>query len=52
MEAAAVIEARNSAVAAWLWRNYAATTPLAKNAIRIDPLCGLATPEGSNPNEA
>lgn len=39
-EAAALIRARNSAVAAWLWRRYAASTPLAANAIRIDPWCG------------
>ncbi|MGH7993931.1 MAG: hypothetical protein ACREDQ_10470 [Limisphaerales bacterium] len=40
-EAAALIRARNSAVAAWLWRRYAANTPLATNAIRIDPWCGV-----------
>jgi hypothetical protein len=39
-EAAALIQARNSVVAAWLWRRYAANTPLATNAIRIDPWCG------------
>jgi hypothetical protein len=39
-EAAAVILARNSVVAAWLWRRYAANTRLAANAIRIDPWCG------------
>ncbi len=39
-EAAALIRARNSAVAAWLWRRYAATTRLAVNSIRIDPWCG------------
>jgi hypothetical protein len=39
-EAAALIQARNSVVAAWLWRRYAADTPLAANAIRIDPWCG------------
>jgi hypothetical protein len=39
-EAAAVIQARNSAVAAWLWRRHAASTRLAANAIRIDPWCG------------
>ena len=36
-EAVAVIQARNSVVAAYLWRRYAANTPLAGNAIRIDP---------------
>ncbi|MGA2543324.1 MAG: tetratricopeptide repeat protein [Verrucomicrobiota bacterium] len=40
-EAAALIRARNSAVAAWLWRNYAADTKLAGNQIRIDPWCGV-----------
>lgn len=44
-EVAAIIRARNSAVAAWLWRNYAATTPLNANAIRIDPLCSVLLPE-------
>ena len=34
-EAAALIEARNSVVAAWLWRRFAATTALAQNEIRI-----------------
>ena len=43
-EAAALIRARNAAVAAWLWRRYAATTPLAANAIRIDPLCQVRAP--------
>ena len=38
-EAAALIRARNSAVAAWLWRRYAANTRLATNTIRIDPWC-------------
>ena len=40
-ETAALIRARNSVVAAWLWRRYAAGTRLAANAIRIDPWCGL-----------
>jgi len=40
-EAAALIQARNSVVAAWLWRRYAASTRLAPNAIRIDPWCGV-----------
>jgi len=38
-EAAAVIRARNSVVAAWLWRRFAADTRLATNAILIEPLC-------------
>ena len=41
-EAAVLIRARNSAVAAWLWRKYSAETPLAGNQIRIDPWVGLA----------
>jgi len=40
-EAAALLRARNSVVAAWLWRRYAASTRLAANAIRIDPWCGV-----------
>jgi hypothetical protein len=40
-EAAALIQARNSVVAAWLWRRYAANTRLAANQIRIDPGCGV-----------
>ena len=39
-EVAALIQARNSVVAAWLWRRYAANTRLATNAIRIVPWCG------------
>jgi hypothetical protein len=39
-QAAVLIRARNAAVAAWLWRNYAANTELAGNPIRIDPWCG------------
>jgi hypothetical protein len=38
-DAAAIIRARNSVVAAWLWRRYSSNTPLAKNAIRVDPMC-------------
>jgi hypothetical protein len=43
-EAAALIQARNSVVAAWLWRRYATNTRLAANAIRIDPWCGAINP--------
>ena len=39
-ETVALIQARNSAVAAWLWRKFAVDTPLAGNPIRIDPWCG------------
>ena len=48
-DAAAVIQARNSVVAAWLWRRFAADTPLATNRIRIDSWCEVAGLEsGSN----
>ena len=40
-EAAALIRARNSVVAAWLWRKCAASTSLAGHQIRIDPWCGV-----------
>ena len=39
-EAAVVVQARNSVVAAWLWRRSAAVTKLARHHIRIDPWCG------------
>ena len=38
-EAVALVEARNSVVAAWLWRKFAADTRLATNEIQIDPCC-------------
>lgn len=38
-ELAVLVRARNSVVAAWLWRKYAPSTPLAANAIRVDPVC-------------
>ena len=38
-EAVALIQARNSAVAAWLWRRFVAGAPIAANPIRIDPWC-------------
>jgi tetratricopeptide (TPR) repeat protein len=41
-EAAVLIRARNAAVAAWLWRKYAADSQLAGHQIRIDPWFGLA----------
>ena len=40
-EAAALVEARNSVVAAWLWRKYAANTRLAANEIQITPCCNF-----------
>jgi len=36
-ELAVLVRARNSVVAAWLWRKHAAGTPLAGNAIRVTP---------------
>jgi hypothetical protein len=47
-EAAALIQARNSVVAAWLWRRFAADTPLAANDIRVDPWCGVIVPDGAD----
>ena len=40
-EAAVLVEARNSVVAAWLWRKFAANTRLAPNEIQIDPCCSF-----------
>ena len=40
-EAAALVYARNSVVAAWLWRKYAADTQLALNEIYITPCWSL-----------
>ena len=40
-EAAALVEARNSVVAAWLWRKFAANTPLASKDILVNPCCGI-----------
>jgi hypothetical protein len=45
-EAAALVQARNSVVAAWLWRRFAANTRLAVNSIRIDPWCGAIGLDG------
>jgi hypothetical protein len=38
---AVIIKARNSAVAAWLWRKFSAETELAKNSIRADAVCDI-----------
>jgi hypothetical protein len=38
-ESVALIQARNSVVAAWLWRRHVASAPLSKFQIRIDPWC-------------
>jgi hypothetical protein len=40
-DAAALVEARNSVVAAWLWRKFAASTRLAPNEIQITPCCSF-----------
>jgi len=44
-EAAALVEARNSVVAAWLWRKFAAGTRLAANEIQIAPCCSFIPSE-------
>jgi hypothetical protein len=44
-EAAVLIRARNSVVAAWLWRQSAADSKLAGYQLRIDPWCGMARAE-------
>ena len=40
-EAVALVEARNSTVAAWLWRKFSANTRLASNEIQITPCCSF-----------
>ncbi len=40
-EAAALVEARNSVVAGWLWRKFAAGTRLASNDIQVGQCCGI-----------
>ena len=47
-EAAVLIRARNSVVAAWLWRNFSVATPLLANQIRVDPLCGFAAAQDAD----
>jgi hypothetical protein len=42
-ELALVVRARNSVVAAWLWKMHAGRGPLAANPIRVEPLCPTAT---------
>jgi hypothetical protein len=46
-DAVALVQARNSVVAAWLWRTYAAKTPLAARSIRIDPWPGTLGAPGN-----
>jgi hypothetical protein len=43
--AAALVEARNSVAAAWLWRRFAALTPLALNEILVSPCCQILAAE-------
>jgi hypothetical protein len=45
-ETAALIEARNAVVAAWIWRKFAETTRLASNEILVSPCCAIF-PESS-----
>ena len=40
-ETVALILARNSVIAVWLWRRYAASTPFAATAIQINPFGGV-----------
>jgi len=40
-EAAALVEARNSVVAAWLWRKFTAKTRLISNEIVLNPCCAI-----------
>jgi hypothetical protein len=40
-DAAALVEARNSVVAVWLWRKFAANTRLAPYEIQIGPCCSF-----------
>jgi hypothetical protein len=49
-QTAALVRARNSVVAAWLWRKHAAGTPLAKHPILMDPWCG-AIPVEDDPDD-
>ena len=45
-ELAVVVRARNSIVAAWLWRRNADTS-LGGNAIRVDAMCGIVEVSGA-----
>ncbi len=51
-EAAALVRARKSAVAAWLWQKYADETRLAGNQVRIDPWCGVMGVEAKSDPDA
>jgi hypothetical protein len=48
-EATAVVKARNTVVAAWLWRRHAAPTRLADNPIRVDSWCGAVHASAAGP---
>lgn len=48
-EVAVLIQARNSAVAIWLWRRFAASTNLVSNQIRIDSWCSTLGLEPASP---
>jgi hypothetical protein len=50
---AALVQARNSAAAAWLWRKFAADTQYAAYDIDLDPWCGVMMPQENQaqPNE-
>ena len=52
-ESAALVVARNSVIAAWLWRKFAAETPLAANPIYIAPWCTAISADAadSRPDE-
>jgi hypothetical protein len=41
-ELAVLVRARNSVVAAWLWRQHAHGLPLAANTLRVDACCQVA----------
>lgn len=49
---AVIARARNSVVAAWLWKRHAAGTPLAGNRIRIDALCDVVALGAADPGGA
>lgn len=40
-EAAALVEAQNSVLAAWLWRKFVADTPAAGKEIPLNPCCAI-----------
>jgi hypothetical protein len=44
-ETAVLVEARNSVVAAWLWRRFVATSQLAAHEIQVSPCCAFVAVE-------